>query len=406
MANRIVLISDDSDFYDYVRTKLELRKSDELFTFSFDDVPEKLHMLLTAVLIINSENNQQKTIDLLKLVKGTPSIVSAYNEDDVFKRKCYRAGMFDYITILTPDSEFRARMIPALNAASILEKNRLYREILAKNKIIAKNNEVFTDYESIIDDSLQTLAETRQKAVFAAVSPNEKSKFLLQPNLIETIILNNIRKNDILMNYAPNKYFMLLFDTDTDSVEKLWDKISSQMPQKIYAGFVSITNQKRQQLIDLALNKLHDSINKEKDYTNNKTSQINGLNTITNDRQGYANFKIFKQEFGHKIEKIITPVFYQIQQKYSGKLMGVTLEQGSGDGYGTFYIKSKHSTSCFRITSPGFSKINIDITYTKGSDTVDAKRITLEPEELEKGLLEDLLEQFITEYKNSAGVNG
>ena len=46
-----------------------------------------------------------------------------------------------------------------------------------------------------------------------------------------------------------------------------------------------------------------------------------------------------------------------------------------------------------------FSKINIDITFQRDATTVDAKRITLEPEELEAGLLEDLLEQFILEYK-------
>lgn len=400
MANRIVLISDDSDFYDYIRTKLELRKSDELFSFSFDEVPEKLHMISSAVLIINSEGNQSKTIDLLKLVKGIPSIVSAYNEDDVFKRKCYREGMFDYITLLTSDAEIRARMIPALNAASILEKNRLYREILAKNNIIAKNNEVYTDYNYIIDTSLERLAETRQKAVFAAISPGDKTKFMLQPNLIETILLNNIRKNDLVMNYAPNKYFMLMFDIDMNSAQKLWGKILSQFPRKIYAGFVTVTNQKRQKLVDEALNKLHNAINNKKDDDNQVNSNINGLGVLSEENNSYTNFKMFKQDFGHKIENIITPVFYHIQQKYTDKLMGVSFEQGTGDGYGTFYIKSSHSSGCFRITSPGFSKINIDITCSKNSQTVDTKRITLEPEELEAGLLEDLLEQFISDYKN------
>ena len=104
------------------------------------------------------------------------------------------------------------------------------------------------------------------------------------------------------------------------------------------------------------------------------------------------------------MEQVITPVFYQIQQKYTGKFAGITLQQGSGEGYGTFYIKGKHTSSCFRITSPGFAKINIDITYQKDSSNIDAKRITLEPEELEAGLLEDLLEQFILEYKKGANL--
>ena len=47
-------------------------------------------------------------------------------------------------------------------------------------------------------------------------------------------------------------------------------------------------------------------------------------------------------------------------------------------------------------------KINIDITFQKDSSNIDAKRITLEPEELEQGLLGDLLEQFISEYKKEA----
>ena len=333
MAGRIVLISDDPDFFEYIRQKLELRKSDELFTFPFDSVPEKLQLIDSAVLVVNSENAEDKTLDLLKLLQGTPVIVFAYNEDEVFRRKCYRAGIFDFMTILTPDAEFRARIIPALTISSILEKNKQYREIL---------------------------------------------------------ILDNIRRNDILMSYAPNKYFLLMYDTGIKSAETLWEKIGHNLPQKLYAGFVNISNQKRQQLINEALNKLHSAINNDKNIP--VTSTINGI-------ESYTNFKQFRQEFGKKFEQIITPVFYQIQQKYSGKLAGISLQQEISDGLGVFYIKGKISSSSFRITCPGFSKINIDITFQKNQGNIDAKRITLEPDEFEAGLLEDLLEQFILEYK-------
>ena len=71
MANKIVLISDDSDFFDYIKSKLELRKSDELFTFSFDAVPERIHLIESSVLIVNSENAREKTLDLLSILKKT-----------------------------------------------------------------------------------------------------------------------------------------------------------------------------------------------------------------------------------------------------------------------------------------------------------------------------------------------
>ena len=40
MADKVVLVSDDSDFFEYLKSKLPLRKSDELFCFSFDDIPQ------------------------------------------------------------------------------------------------------------------------------------------------------------------------------------------------------------------------------------------------------------------------------------------------------------------------------------------------------------------------------
>ena len=77
-------------------------------------------------------------IDLLNIFNHcTPIIVTAYNNDDGFKKKCYRAGMLDFIPLLTSDAEFRARMLPALNLLSVLDKNKQYRSLLVKNKIIS-----------------------------------------------------------------------------------------------------------------------------------------------------------------------------------------------------------------------------------------------------------------------------
>ena len=399
MASKIVLISDDSDFFDYIRSKLELRKSDELFMFDFDSVPAKLHLLKTSVLIVNSENSEEKTLDLLRLFHGTPIIVSSYNEDEVFRRKCFRAGMFDYMPLLIPDAEFRARMIPALSVATLLEKNTQYRKILVEKEIISDESEVFLEYNYILDKELEEINSGLKKALLVAISPSDKSKFLLKPTLVEAVILNNIRKNDILMNYAPNKYFLLLFDTDVQSAQNLIEKINQQLPEKIYSGISLITNQKRQQLINEVLNKLHQNINVSKSDV--LFPEEKGNIPLSN-HSSNMNFKMFRQEFGRKIEQVITPVFYQIQQKYLKQLVGVTLEQTSDIACGSFYIKGKNSSSCFRITSPGFSKINIDITFQRNSTNIDAKRITLEPEELEAGLLEDLLEQFISEYKRGA----
>ncbi len=389
MPNRIVLISDDSDFFEFIKLKLELRKSDELSTMSFDEVPEQMSALQTSVLIVNSENSNQKTIDLLNIFSyNTPIIVTAYNDDEAFKKKCYRAGMLDFIPLLTSDAEFRARMLPALSLVSVIKKNKQYRSLLVKNKLLSKNNEVFINYENVIDNALTELKIHPSKAVFAAIAPNERDKYLLNPNQTETFLLRNIRKNDILMTFGHNQYYLIMYNTDLKSAQKHWDKAIANFQTKLYVGFVTIINQSRQQLINTALINLQEAYGKSGsavEYSSAKKTAVN--------------FKMKRKWLSEQLEILITPIFYRLQQKYMNRLTGVKIEQDYKDGSGYFNITGKHFTAEFKITTPGFSKINIDLAITKEPLEVDSKRITFNPDEFDEGLLEDLLEQFLKEVK-------
>lgn len=390
MANKIVLISDDLNFFDFIKGKLELRKDDELYTYSFDDILDKVHYLKNNVLILNSENSQEKTLDLLKIFKFTPVIVTAFNDDDKFKKKCYYSGAMDFISLLTPDSEFRARLLPSLKLAGIIEKNEKYRSLLIDKDVIFENNEVFKIYEEIIDIELEKLNKSKRKVVFGAISPSDNSKFKISSNSIETIILNNIRKNDILMNYAPNKYFIFLYDTDLKYAKKLWNKINVQMPEILYAGFLKVTNQNRQQLINEALNKLHHEIN---------FSNIDNIEKNKNIVSTNYNFKSFKHDFIKRIEQIIIPTFYQVQQNYEAKFIGVNIKNSCKDGDGEFSLNSSNATMILKITTSGFTRVNIDIIYLIGTKEIEKKRISLDLEEFTSELLYDLIEQIILEFK-------
>ena len=89
---------------------------------------------------------------------------------------------------------------------------------------------------------------------------------------------------------------------------------------------------------------------------------------------------------------------------YGNIIPNIHFEEGLGEGYGVLYVTVNDLKGTFRITSPGLSSINIDISYENISkdknENYESKRIVLEPEELEEGLLHDLLEQFIIEFKN------
>ena len=392
MSSKIVFISDDTDFFEYMVSKIKLRKSDEVFRFNFDNFIKNYHLLTNSLVIINSDKSKNKTLNLLKLISDNPCIVFGLNEDESYKNMILKEGALEYFTPYSQDQELSFRISNALKIASILEKKAYYRELLVKNNTISKNNEVLCDYKSILEQELVKISEKSIPTVLVAISPNEKTKFLLQPNQIETCILNNIRKTDILLNYAANKYFLLLFNTDISSAQKIWANIKKQIPEKIYAGFANALYKKREQIINEVLNNLHQSINHDKDiFDNNNTNIINN------------NFKNYKQNFEKNLKKIITPVFFQIQQNYNNKLFGMRIEQTSNENNYNLCIKSKHSTANFKITSAGFTKINIDISIENLQKEINSKRISFNPEEFESGILEDLLEQFILEFKKECG---
>ena len=75
------------------------------------------------------------------------------------------------------------------------------------------------------------------------------------------------------------------------------------------------------------------------------------------------------------------------------------IDQEHNENFSILKIMSETAKSILKITSPGYATINIDIIY-ESSVKNETKRITLEPDELEIGLLQDILEQFILEFKS------
>ena len=391
MSNKIVLVSDDLDFFEYIIPRLSLRKSDELFRFNYESFLDKVYLFDTSLIILNSNNDEKRALELIKVLAKNPVIVFNLNESLEYKNKVLKYGACDYITPYTSDDEIKYKVLAALRFSSILEKKSYYRELLVKNNIISKNNEVFIDYKYILEQELERINDKSIPTIIVAISPNEKTKFLLQANQIETCVLNVIRKNDILLNYAPNKYFLLLFNTDIESAQKLWDKIREFIPEKMYAGFANALYKKREQLINEVLNKLHIAINYDKDYVDE--------DKLTNDNIIGNNFKNYRQAFEKRLENVIVPVFFQVQQNFNSKLFGMKIEQNVTSNSYELSIKDRIAVANFRVSSAGFTKINIDITYENIKGKSDMKRISFNTEEFEAGILEDLLEQFIIEFK-------
>ena len=94
MKSRIILVSNDSDFFEYIFSKLLLRKNDEILRLKFDEIPENLEKLHNSLLIINSENFEEQTLALMDLCFQSTNIIFAFNEILQFKINVYKKGAF------------------------------------------------------------------------------------------------------------------------------------------------------------------------------------------------------------------------------------------------------------------------------------------------------------------------
>ena len=66
MQNRIALVSDDSDFFEYIIQKLMIRKNDEIFRYGFDSISDNRASLMMGY----EKLLESVSMDRKKNVKG------------------------------------------------------------------------------------------------------------------------------------------------------------------------------------------------------------------------------------------------------------------------------------------------------------------------------------------------
>lgn len=112
------------------------------------------------------------------------------------------------------------------------------------------------------------------------------------------------------------------------------------------------------------------------------------------------NYKLFKQIFNKKLEKVIAPVFYRLQKSYEEKLFNTKIEQYTDENQSVFCLKNPKQESKLKIVYPGFAKIIIYITHA-GLDSPENSEITMPLNKITQKELIRIVEDFIKEFKTT-----
>jgi hypothetical protein len=246
--------------------------------------------------------------------------------------------------------------------------------------------------ENIIDDNLL------KNGVFMAVSPSHSAKTQFSQESMEYSIKKSLRVEDIAMLGKGVNYYIFMPNTDLNGAVTVLNKIKETLEFDICAGICDIFQKsfdefERDALIALAEAMATDA---EFVFAQEKESTLDEWLSEADEKS----YKLFRQIFNKKMEKVIAPVFYRLQKSYEEKLFDTEIKQSTSEEQCEFSLKNKNGESSLKILYPGFAKIMIYITHA-GLDSPENREIQLPLNKITQKELISIIESFIKEFKET-----
>lgn len=402
--NNILLISYDKDFAKTLASKIIfLRANDNVVISDFDEALNSKEIYVPDVVLIHGKACEE-TYSLIKELRNDKSLciilISDLNNQD-FILSAYDCGADDFILSSAENYEFVLRIVHNIKHNSIKQKQLRENKILEQLNVIDIETGIYNyQYakrviENYVDDNLI------DSGCFVAIAPAEDYKTKFDVNKMLEILKNSVRVDDIITFGKGIKFYLLLPKIDLNQAIFVFNKIKENCSGvEVCAGISSIRNKNFEEMEHAALEALSNALvtNREYSFADEKTDTLDEwLEDKDLPQKGY---KIFRQMFNKKLEKVITPLFYRLQKSYEEKLFDTQIEQYTNEEQCVFSLRNKKQESTLRIVYPGFSKIIVYITHA-GLDSPEDSEIQLPLTKITQKELGKITENFIKEFKKN-----
>lgn len=411
--NNIILVTNEDRIKDLLQPKLVLlREVDDILVTDYTASIEKIKDITPEAVLIYCSQEKDECLEIIRRIKADEKtknisvllILDKYSQD--FVLSAYDENISDFLTIDADDAEILMRTIWCLKKNAQLIKTQKQYNLLEKLEVIDRITGFYTEKycDKIFENEFSDLKENNAEGILMLISASEESKTKLNPANLAKAIKTSTRNSDVIVHASSNRFYVLLGETQLKGAFCVWEKIKRTLGEQftINAGISSIEEKSFEQIKDDLLNAIIESNSTKQDLiiVNQKEENDSSEDWLEKINSTQKNFKLFKQAFNKKLDKVITPVFFQVQKLYEEKLFETQIEQYSNSTLSAFILKKADKISELKITYPGFSKINIDIIH-QGLDSPENKRISLDLTELDETRLMQVLEEFIEEFKTS-----
>lgn len=410
VESNIILITNDETVVQVLKPKLVLlREVDNILPTKYSAALAEIKNVVPEVVLLYCSKEKEECLELIRKIKTneqtkrTSILLVVDNYDQDFILSAYDENITDYLTLNADDAEILMRTIWGIKKSFLTDTLNKQHDLLEELAVIDKNTGFYTNEYSdkIFDNEFKTLKKLNLDGILMLVSASEESKTKLNPLQLAKAIKNSTRNSDVIVHGNANRFYVLLSETNLKGAFCVWDKIKRAVGENytLIAGITTIGEKTSEEMKTGLINALAEANSTKQDLVivseEEKNLSSDWLDKINSTQK---NFKLFKQAFNKKLDKVITPVFFQMQKLYEEKLFKTQIEQYSNQTLSSFVLKKDDQISELKITYPGFSKINIDLVH-QGLDSPENKRISLDLTELDESRLMKILEDFIQEFK-------
>lgn len=405
MKNNIILISDNLELSKSLSQRLVLlRNSDELKVCSFEDALIELEKFDSYIIFLHHAATDAETEEQIKIIRlKSPEsqiilVANRYNPD--FIMAMYDSGIYDYILSDADISEVLIKSINLMKYMSLKKSSEMNIKLLkTKNELSEYGFYTESSANEIISDAL--LENDFNQSVFIIVTYDELDRAKFSFDELANAIKTSVRDSDLVIELASGKFYILLSNSDRCGALKVFEKIQKALSGdfRIKAGISSVNGKDFKEIEQKTSSALTDAMLSANDYVFYEENEfLPDEDWVLEPTSTQKDFKLFRNIFNKKLNKIITPVFFQMKEAYEGKLEGTIIEEFTNENQCIFNLKSRKQISRLTIVYPGLGKVVIYVTHS-GLESPENKEIILSVKELTQPVLTDIMEIFINDYK-------
>lgn len=401
MSNILLVTNEESITKDFPNKLILLRETDDLSYCDYEDAPDIVFTDKPDIVIVHEHKEKDKTLNLIKYIKTQIDSVLLLinNYDRNFILSAYDEGIDDYFGINSDASEISIRTVNCIKKDNLKKNINRYSNYLKAYELLDSSDNYISskNSENILNIELQT--KNYRNGALLLIEPDEEGKASYSSDKMKTALNKSIRNTDIIAHSSGIKTFIMISEGGIAGAAKILDKIKKELNNEISikAGICEITSNKFDIIEKHTQCALSESLSSGQEFTifaNNEPEE----NWLEEPKE--KNYKLFKNAFNKKLEKVITPVFYRLQKSWEEKLFNTKIEQYTSDSQSVFRLINPKQTSLLKIVYPGFAKVIVYITH-EGLNSPENKEISLSLNEINNKEITHIIEEFIREFKNT-----